>query len=227
MNWKLKAVCLSLVALWSVGCCTTCQEDACDDTQSCVAAPASELVVDDAPCVTAPAIENEQKGPKQLWANSFIWTKAPELKAEKWLSDQPDTKGKYILLEFWNTWCPPCRRSLATLNKYHEKFGDELAVIALIDEPEEALTKMTETHGVEAPKCYSAIDTSAFTKKAYGVYGVPHVVIIEPFEGCVVWEGFPGFKGYELTEEKIEKILEVGRQIRKENTKKQFDLNHV
>lgn len=172
-------------------------------------------VVAEEPCVTAPAIADERKGPKQIWADSFIWTKAPELKVEKWLSEKPDTKGKYILLEFWNTWCPPCRRSLAKLNRYHEKYGDELAVIALIDETEESVLAMKEKHEVEPPKCYSAIDTTGFTKKKYGVRGVPHVVIIEPYDGVVIWEGFPGLKGYELTEEKIEKILEVGRSIKK------------
>ncbi len=205
MNWKRMGVCVGIASLLSTGCAVR-SPDAADAE-----------VVNDEPCVEAPPIQNELKGPKRMWATSFIWTKAPELKVEKWLSEKPETKGKYILLEFWNTWCPPCRRSLANLNKYHEKFKDELTVIALCDETEEAVYGMKKEHGVEPPKCYSAIDTTGFTKKKYGVYGVPHVVIIEPFEGCVVWEGFPGLKGYELTEEKIEKILSIGRKIRKES----------
>ncbi len=43
-----------------------------------------------------------------------------------------------------------------------------------------------------------------------GVWGVPHAILLEP-EGYVVWEGFPLQKGYELTEELVDKILAVGR----------------
>ena len=60
---------------------------------------------------------------------------------------------------------------------------------------------------------YSAIDTKARTKKAVGVWGIPHVLIIEP-GGAVIWQGFPLLKDYELTEETIEKILAIGRKIK-------------
>jgi len=39
---------------------------------------------------------------------------------------------------------------------------------------------------------------------------VPHAIVIEP-GGYVVWEGFPLQKGYELTDDIIQKILAVGR----------------
>jgi thiol-disulfide isomerase/thioredoxin len=146
------------------------------------------------------------KPPKRLWAHSFQWAEAPELEVETWLTDEPDTRGKYVLIEFWNTWCPPCRRSLALLNRLHKRFGSELAVIAICDEAPEVVRKF-KTHKIE---CFSAIDTQARTKKAMGVWGVPHAILLEP-EGFVVWEGFPLLKGYELTEELIDKVLAVGR----------------
>jgi len=48
-----------------------------------------------------------------------------------------------------------------------------------------------------------------------GVWGIPHAVVIEPEDRVIVWEGFPLQEGYELTEEKINKILEVGRKNKK------------
>jgi len=184
---------------------TPCSAEGKNITQPCGA---------DVPNVTPPPLTmKEEKRPKTIWANSFLWMEAPELKVEKWLSKKPETKGKYILLEFWNTWCPPCRASLAKLNKIHKKFGDELVVIACTDQPEEDVKALTNKYkNVEYPECYVAIDTKAETKTAYGVRGVPHVVIIEPEQNCVVWEGFPFLEGYELTDEKIEKILAVGRK---------------
>lgn len=144
---------------------------------------------------------------KRLWADSLIWSKAPELVVETWLTDKPDTEGKYVLIEFWNTWCPPCRRSLAHLNRFHEKYGTELVVIGVCDEKPETVRNF-KTHKIEF---FSAIDTQARTKKEFGVFGVPHAVILEP-EGYVIWEGFPLLKGYELTDKIIDRILAIGRK---------------
>ena len=49
----------------------------------------------------------------------------------------------------------------------------------------------------------------------FGVYGWPHVVLLEPTEHVVIWEGFPGAKGFELTAEKIGNYIERGKQTSK------------
>ncbi len=147
------------------------------------------------------------KAEKRLWARSCLWDKAPELVVEKWLSEQPETKGKYVLIEFWATWCGPCRRSIPVLNGFHEKFKDELVVIGISDESEVDVRKLEDP----LIEYYSAIDTQARTKKGLGVFGIPHVVLLEP-DGYVVWEGFPLLKDYELTAEIIEQVLSVGRE---------------
>lgn len=146
-----------------------------------------------------------QKG-KRLWARSFLWEKAPDLVVEKWLTDKPDTAGRYTLIEFWATWCGPCRLSVPKLNQLHRKFGDELVIIAISNQKDEDVRKFKE----QKIEYYSAIDTQARMKDKLGVYGIPHVIIVEP-NGYVVWEGFPLLKDYELTEEVVEKILSVGR----------------
>ena len=80
-------------------------------------------------------------------------------------------------------------------------------MIGISDETEEDVRKL------EDPRIeyFSAIDTQARAKKSLGVFGIPHVIIVEP-GGYVVWEGFPLLKDYELTEELVDKILNVGRQ---------------
>lgn len=146
-----------------------------------------------------------QKG-KRLWARSFLWEKAPDLVVEKWLTDKPDTSGKCTLIEFWATWCSQCRISVPKLNQLHRKFGAELVVIAISDQKEEAVRKYKE----QTIEYFSAIDTQARMKENLGVFGIPHVIIVEP-DGYVVWEGFPLLKDYELTDEVVEKILSVSR----------------
>lgn len=42
-----------------------------------------------------------------------------------------DVAGKVVAVEFWATWCPPCRSTLAWLGTLRERYGDRLAVVAL------------------------------------------------------------------------------------------------
>ena len=149
-------------------------------------------------------------GGKRMWASSFLWAKPPKLEVEKWLSAEPKTDGKFVLIEFWATWCPPCRKSIELLNGLHKKFGKDLIVIGISDEPEQAVRALKAKYKVEI-EYFSAIDTKARTKTELGVFGIPHVIIAEP-GGSVVWEGFPLLKGYELTEKIVAKMIEIGRK---------------
>lgn len=139
---------------------------------------------------------------KQIWAKSFLNQKAPELVVEKWLSAEPARQGKFVLIDFWATWCGPCRKAMPELNTFHKKFGDKLVVIGISDEPEKTVT------GLKKPQIeyFSAIDTKGRMKKQVGVKGIPHVLIIDP-NGIVRWEGFPLLDGHELTEAVVKDIL--------------------
>jgi thiol-disulfide isomerase/thioredoxin len=146
-------------------------------------------------------LASEPQG-NRLWARSFLWEKAPGFVVEKWLTPEPDLQGKYILIEYWASWCGPCRRSIPLLNEIHRRFKDKLIVVGISDESEAAVRALKDPR-IE----YSvAIDTQARMKTALGVVGIPHVIILEQ-QGFVVWEGFPLLAGHELTVETVERIL--------------------
>jgi thiol-disulfide isomerase/thioredoxin len=139
---------------------------------------------------------------KKLWAKSLLGQKAPELVVEKWLTPPPETKGKFVLIDFWATWCGPCRKAIPELNAFQKKFADKLVVIGISDETEEVVTKLTDPKVEYA----SAIDPQKRMKNIVEVKGIPHCLLIDP-EGIVRWEGFPLLNGYELTEKVIADIV--------------------
>lgn len=139
---------------------------------------------------------------KKLWAKSVIGQKAPDFVVEKWLTKEPERTGKFVLIDFWATWCPPCRDAIPELNAFQKKFFGKLVVIGISEEPEEAVKKLNDPRIEYA----SAIDTQARMAKTLEVKGIPHCIIIDP-AGVVRWEGFPFLKGYELTENVVADIL--------------------
>ena len=156
--------------------------------------------------------------PKKLYAENDLRGKAaPKLTVEKWLSPEPACKGKVVLIDFWATWCPPCRALVPELEGFKKKFKDDLVVIGVSDEKEEAVKAFMKEHHVTYAM---AIDAAARMKKAVGISGIPHVLIIDS-KGTVRWQGFPLSGKDPLSEAVIQKVIDADRAANGKDAKDQ------
>lgn len=145
----------------------------------------------------------ESNDGKKLWAKSILNQKAPDIVVEKWLTDKPDIKGKFVLIDFWATWCPPCRTFIPILNGFSKKYADKLVVIGISDEPAEKVEAATGL-SISYPE---AIDTQKRMSNILQVQGIPHAILIDP-KGIVRWEGYPLLAGHQLTDDVLAGLLE-------------------
>jgi len=90
-----------------------------------------------------------------------------------------DYKGKYVLLNFWATWCPPCIQELPSLNNIHERFRDKgLVVVGIsVDEDKQAYQQFLKARGVTFP---TARDPEQTVNTRYGTTKFPETYLIDP-----------------------------------------------
>ncbi len=85
-------------------------------------------------------------------------------------------KGEVVLLNFWATWCPPCRQELPSMVKLYEKFGGKLKVVAIsVDHDAEALASFVREHNLPFTVLH---DADSEVSRAYGVFRYPESFII-------------------------------------------------
>jgi thiol-disulfide isomerase/thioredoxin len=121
---------------------------------------------------------------------------APEIKIAKWVKGEPaqisdNEKGIYVV-EFWATWCPPCRTSIPHLTEIQNRFKDKnVTIIGVTDEKEGVVKPFVDKLGSKMDYRV-AIDqgaTAAGYMKAYGINGIPHAFIVQNKK--VIWHGHP------------------------------------
>ncbi|WP_394153702.1 TlpA family protein disulfide reductase [Loktanella salsilacus] len=86
--------------------------------------------------------------------------------------------GTPVVLNFWATWCAPCRKEMPHLSALQDTMGDQIKVLTVATgrNPPEAIDRFFDEIGVEnLPK---ALDPKQEMARAFGVLGLPVTVIL-------------------------------------------------
>jgi thiol-disulfide isomerase/thioredoxin len=122
---------------------------------------------------------------------------AAPLKIKEWVKgkavDVKDGKNLYVV-EFWATWCGPCRVSIPHLTELQKQFKDKgVVVVGVSDETLDKVKPFVESEAGKMDYVVAIDDERATSKgymEAYGQNGIPHAFVVGK-DGKVIWHGHP------------------------------------
>jgi thiol-disulfide isomerase/thioredoxin len=123
-----------------------------------------------------------------------VGQKAPSFRAAtmdfKPVNFPNDYKGRVVLLDFWATWCPPCRAELpglvATYGQYHDKGFDVLGVSLDQSMQRAALLQFIKANNIAWPQIYDGGAWDAEVAVKYGVHAIPCPVLVDGDTGMIL-----------------------------------------
>jgi len=123
---------------------------------------------------------------------------APPLQIADWTKGKPVNlstarSNQVVVVEFWATWCAPCRTSIPHLTKLQKKFKGQVVFVGISDEPVAKVKLFVDRLGEQMDyvvACDDQRQTSTRYLGAYGIDGIPHAFVVD-LAGRIVWQGHP------------------------------------
>ena len=101
-----------------------------------------------------------------------------------------DYRGKVVIVNFWATWCPPCREEMPSMQRAYEQLREEgIEMLAVnIGENEDIIFAFTANYPVEFPLL---LDLDSATIQNWPVRGLPTTFVVDP-QGRLAYRAIGG-----------------------------------
>lgn len=125
-------------------------------------------------------------------SNLKVGENSPVLSGFQVLDKQPDLTNRFVLIDFWATWCGPCIESFPHLNNLADKYQGKIVFLAISDEKESIVrnflqrTKLVDANAFK--NVFFGLDTRSEISIGFGVQYIPTYFLISP-ENIIISAG--------------------------------------
>lgn len=115
-----------------------------------------------------------------FWGCGLLGERAPAFRLRDLSGHETsldEFRGKIVLLDFWASWCGPCRISMPIIEKLRREYPDDLVLLAInLRESEGTVRRYVERYNLRARVL---LDSDGQVSSSYGVESIPTQVLVD------------------------------------------------
>ncbi len=150
-----------------------------------------------------PTFRNQING-----ATDMRGKEGPAFKVDQWWNGEPDPTNKLIVIDFWATWCVPCRAAIPHMNELAKAYPNDVCCVGVTNEGSSKFDAGVRKESLSKSKFAYAVALAPGQEmyNFFGVRSIPHAVILST-DGMVRWQGHP----MELDDNAITQLITANR----------------
>jgi thiol-disulfide isomerase/thioredoxin len=135
---------------------------------------------------------------------------APAMGNVAWWNGSPSIQNRLVIVDFWATWCKPCKEAIPHMNEIAQAFRADIQCMGISDEANSKFERGLKDSKLDKNDfAYPVgVDPTGSMKQGFGIGAIPHVVVISS-DGIVRWQGHPG----SLSRDVVSSLVDANRAL--------------